>query len=255
MNRAQLLRKKATQPERILWRHLLNRDFAGYKFRRQYPFDDYVLDFYCPDAKLAIEFDGCGHPLPLAKGDANSKFRLRTSPSMRRLFVLCILLTGAILTRAEPPSYLVFVSNERSDDITVIDGASEEVVATFRVGKRPRGIHATPDGRRVFVTLSGSPRMAPGLDENRAPADKRADGLGVIDPVARKLIDRWHVGSDPEQFAISKDGKFAFIANEDDASATIIDRDSGQSRGRIKVSEEPEGVGVNPVSGEVYVTC
>ena len=58
-------------------------------------------------------------------------------------------------------------------------------------------------------------------------------GLGVIDPVARKLIDRWHVGSDPEQFAISKDGKFAFIANEDDASALIVDLSSGQSRGKI----------------------
>jgi YVTN family beta-propeller protein len=68
-------------------------------------------------------------------------------------------------------------------------------------------------------------------------------------------MDRWHVGSDPEQFAISKDGKFAFIANEDDASASIIDLDSGQARGRIKVSEEPEGVGVNPANGEVYVTC
>ena len=97
--------------------------------------------------------------------------------------------------------------------------------------------------------------MAPGLDENRASADKRADGLGVIDSAARKLIDRWHVGSDPEQFAISKDGKFAFIANEDDASASIVDLDSGQSRGKIKVSEEPEGVGVNPSNGEVYVTC
>src|SRR6476660_2484067 len=174
---------------------------------------------------------------------------------MRRLFVLYILLTGAILSRAEPPSYLVFVSNERSGDVTVIDGATDSVVGTFPVGKRPRGIHATPDGRRVFVTLSGSSRMAPGLDENRAPADKRADALGVIDPSARKLIDRWHVGSDPEQFAISKDGKFAFIANEDDASVSIIDLDSGQWRGRRKVSEEPEGVGVNPASGEGYVTC
>ena len=175
---------------------------------------------------------------------------------MHRLFVswvLWVLLAAA--TRAEPPSYLVFVSNERSGDVTVIDGATDSVVGTFPVGKRPRGIHATPDGRRVFVTLSGSPRMAPGLDENRAPADKRADGLGVIDPSARKLIDRWHVGSDPEQFAISKDGKFAFIANEDDASTSIIDLDSGQLRGRIKVSEEPEGVGVNPANGEVYVTC
>ena len=131
---------------------------------------------------------------------------------MNRLFVsllLWILFTAA--TRAESTSYLVFVSNERSADVTVIDGATDDVVGTFPVGKRPRGIHARPDGRRVFVTLSGSPRMAPGLDENRAPADKRADALGVIDPSARKLIDRWHVGSDPEQFAISKDGKFATL--------------------------------------------
>ena len=61
MDRARLLRKKATEPERILWRHLRNRNFAGYKFRRQHPFDDFVLDFYCPSAKLAIELDGGGH--------------------------------------------------------------------------------------------------------------------------------------------------------------------------------------------------
>src|SRR4029079_10041967 len=168
-------------------------------------------------------------------------------------WVLWVLLAAA--TCAEAPSYLVFVSNERSGEVTVIDGGTDSVVGTFPVGKRPRGIHATPDGRRIFVTLSGSPRMAPGLDENRAPADKRADALGVIDPSTRKLVDRWHVGSDPEQFAISKDGKFAFIANEDDASVSIVDLDSGQSRGKIKVSEEPEGVGVKPANGEVYVTC
>ena len=52
---------KATQPERILWRQLRNRNFAGYKFRRQHPLEDYVLDFYCPSAKLAIELDGGGH--------------------------------------------------------------------------------------------------------------------------------------------------------------------------------------------------
>src|SRR5436189_766457 len=160
-----------------------------------------------------------------------------------------------LTAHAESPNYLVFVSNEHSGDVTVIDGATDEVVATFRVGKRPRGIHAALDGKRIFVTLSGSPRMAPGIDENRAPADKTADGLGVIDSAAHKLTDRWHVGSDPEQFAISKDGKFAFIANEDDASALIIDLNSGQPRGKVKVSAEPEGVGVNPTNGEVYVTC
>src|SRR5262245_15946514 len=157
---------------------------------------------------------------------------------MSRLVCCIIGVSLAVIAHAESPNYLVFVSNERSGDVTVIDGATDSVVGTFPVGKRPRGIHATPDGKRVFVTLSGSPRMAPGLDENRPPADKRADGLGVIDPTARKLIDRWHVGSDPEQFAISKDGKFGFIANEDDASASIIDLDSGQPRGKIKVDRK-----------------
>jgi YVTN family beta-propeller protein len=171
------------------------------------------------------------------------------------LILVVLLAAGTSFVCAESPGYFVYVSNERSGDVSVIDGATDAVVATFKVGKRPRGIHVTPDGKRLFVALSGSPRMAPGLDENRPPADKTADGLGVIDPVAHKLIDRWHVGSDPEVFAISKDGKFAFIANEDDASASIIDLSSGQSRGKVKVSEEPEGVGINPANGEVYVTC
>jgi very-short-patch-repair endonuclease len=61
VNRARLLRKKATDTERILWRHLRNRNFGGYKFRRQHPVDCYILDFYCPVAKLAIELDVGGH--------------------------------------------------------------------------------------------------------------------------------------------------------------------------------------------------
>jgi YVTN family beta-propeller protein len=169
--------------------------------------------------------------------------------------ILLVLLVGALVARAQSADYFVYVSNERSGDVSVIDGSTDAVVATFKAGKRPRGIHATPDGKRLFVTLSGSPRMAPGLDENRAPADKSADGLGVIDPVERRLVDRWHVGSDPEQFAITKDGRFAFIANEDDSSTSIVDLGSGQPHGKVKVSEEPEGVSVNPQNGEVYVTC
>src|SRR5213594_3127835 len=161
------------------------------------------------------------------------------------------------MARAETPGYLVFVSNERSGDVTVIDGSSDAVVATIPVGKRPRGIHVAPDGTRVFVTLSGSPRMAPGVDENRAPADKSADGLGVIDPLTRKLIDRWHVGSDPEQFAISKDGKFAFIANEDDASALIVDLNSGQPRGIAKIDTggRPRSVAFLPNGSRAYAAC
>jgi YVTN family beta-propeller protein len=166
----------------------------------------------------------------------------------------CALVNAAAgATDAKP--FSIYVSNERSGDLSVIDGSSHAVVATVPVGKRPRGLHASPDGHRLFVVTSGSPRMAPGVETERAPADKTADGLVTIDTASRKVVERWRVGSDPEEFALSKDGKFAFIANEDDASVSIIDLASGQTRGKVNVSEEPEGVGLNPQTGEVYVTC
>src|SRR5438034_8392082 len=68
MNRGRSLRKRATAPERILWRHLRNRNFAGHKFRRQHPLYCYILDFYCPSAKLAIELDGGGHNYFVGRG-------------------------------------------------------------------------------------------------------------------------------------------------------------------------------------------
>ena len=45
MSRARYLRKNATPAEQKLWRHLRNREIAGYKFRRQHPVGPYVLDF------------------------------------------------------------------------------------------------------------------------------------------------------------------------------------------------------------------
>jgi len=53
-----------TDAERKLWRNLRDRLFSGAKFRRQYPVTGYILDFYCPDCKLAIELDGNEHALP-----------------------------------------------------------------------------------------------------------------------------------------------------------------------------------------------
>ena len=104
--------------------------------------------------------------------------------------IICAATCVASIICAESPNYFVYVSNERSGDVTVIDGASDTIVATFPVGKRPRGIHAASDGKRVFVVTSGSPRMAPGVDAERAPVDKTADGLAVIDASVHKLVDR-----------------------------------------------------------------
>ncbi len=60
-SRARKLRQDATDAERLLWALLRNRQMAGRKFRRQHPYGRYVLDFYCDEARLAIELDGDQH--------------------------------------------------------------------------------------------------------------------------------------------------------------------------------------------------
>ncbi len=58
------LRRDQTFCEKIMWIYLRDRKTLGYKFRRQYSVDHYVIDFYCPELKLAIELDGSVHNVP-----------------------------------------------------------------------------------------------------------------------------------------------------------------------------------------------
>ncbi|MFN3944550.1 MAG: endonuclease domain-containing protein [Allosphingosinicella sp.] len=58
--RARQLRRDMSPPERLLWRHLRLRP-DGFKFRRQHPIGAYVVDFYCSEARLAVEIDGWAH--------------------------------------------------------------------------------------------------------------------------------------------------------------------------------------------------
>src|SRR5205823_7045551 len=72
---------------------------------------------------------------------------------------------------AEPAGdYWVCVTNERSDDLSVFDGPRRERIATIPLGRRPRGIYASPDGRYLYVALSGSPISGP--PGSGAPAAK-----------------------------------------------------------------------------------
>ena len=69
---ARKLRRNMTLPEVLLWRWLRQRP-EGLKFRRQYPTGTYVLDFFCSDARLAIEVDGEAH----SRGDRPDRDQAR----------------------------------------------------------------------------------------------------------------------------------------------------------------------------------
>lgn len=59
--RRQELRRNQTEAEKAFWSRVRDRRFCGIRFVRQYSTGPYILDFYCPKLKLAIELDGGQH--------------------------------------------------------------------------------------------------------------------------------------------------------------------------------------------------
>src|ERR1035438_1446864 len=156
---------------------------------------------------------------------------------------LAVLSAGCSQKPADPAGYRVYVTNETSGDMTVIDSGTMDVVENIHLGKRPRGIHASPDGKLLYIALSGSPIAGPGVDESTLPPpDKNADGIGVFDISQNKIVRTIEGGSDPENFAVSKDGKWIYVSNEDGSGVSFIDLTAGKLVQTVKTGEEPEGV-------------
>jgi len=149
----------------------------------------------------------------------------------------------------------IYVSNEVSGDLSIIAASDLTATATIPLGKRPRGLRLSPDGRTLYVALSGSPIGGPNVDESKLPpADKAADGIGVVDVASRRLVRILRGVSDPEQLAVSADGRTLFVASEDGGELVVLAATDGAVRARIPVGAEPEGVNLAPDGKSVYVT-
>ena len=140
---------------------------------------------------------------------------------------------------------LLVVSNEGSASVTVLDARADTVVGVVPLGHRPRGIHAAPDGSRVYVATSDPSPNAQG----------DGDAIIALDPRTGAVLDRIRAGSDPEQFALSPDGSRLYAANEDAGLATVTDLRAGEERASLAVGIEPEGVAVSPDGRWAYVAA
>jgi very-short-patch-repair endonuclease len=82
---ARHLRKKSGEVEMRLWQMLRDRRFTGFKFRRQYAYGPYYLDFFCPEARLAIELDGGVHGFPEQRAKDRQRDAFLTGDGIRVL--------------------------------------------------------------------------------------------------------------------------------------------------------------------------
>jgi len=70
---ARKLRKEMTEAEKFFWGEVRKKQLKGYQFYRQKNIGSYIVDFYCPGARLVIELDGGQHYLP--EGQEKDKIR------------------------------------------------------------------------------------------------------------------------------------------------------------------------------------
>ncbi|MFH0895917.1 MAG: DUF559 domain-containing protein, partial [Bacteroidota bacterium] len=69
-----ILRSKMTPAEAAFWNILKNKKLQGRKFRRQHSIGNYILDFFCPSERLAIELDGQYHELRIEKDSVRDRY-------------------------------------------------------------------------------------------------------------------------------------------------------------------------------------
>src|SRR5262245_8287029 len=158
---------------------------------------------------------------------ASLRFRVlqRRAPQLSAwlaLGVMCALPLAAQAGRA-------YVSNEDEHTVSVIDTATNKVVNTLAIGKRPRGILLSHDEKTLYVALSGLPKCPPSVPDEeceKLERDVKADGIAAVDTSTLKVKRVFNGGSDPEQFDLTSVG-LLFVANEDSATATVLDTRSG----------------------------
>lgn len=173
---------------------------------------------------------------------------------MRCAILLAVLAAIGGCDRRQPPR--VFVSDERGDHVIALEPGNGNVVASIAAGRRPRGIHLSPDGTTLYVAISGSPIGGPGVDESKLPpADRRADGIAVIDTATLRVRRVLPAGTDPETFTVSLDGKTLFVSNEDASEVSAVDAAGVLPTRSGKVGDQPEGIAVTRDGKRVFVAC
>ena len=149
---------------------------------------------------------------------------------------IAIALTGLCCLSGNAFAYTVYVSNEKGNSISVIDGATLEVKETVPVGQRPRGIMLTKDGKSLLICASDD------------------DTVQILDLASGQIVGTLTSGPDPEQLNMHPSGSPVYIANEDDSLATAIDLKERKVVAEVPVGVEPEGVGVSPDGNTLIVT-
>jgi len=172
-----------------------------------------------------------------------------------------------------------YVTNDNSDTVSVIDTATNTVVATVDVGIFPIDVAVSPDGTRAYVVNSSGSTVsvidtatntvvatlavehptgvAVTPDGTRAYVTGGTDGtyrVSVIDTATNTVVATVGVGAAPKAVAITSDGGRAYVTNSASNTVSVINTATNTVVATVGVGSVPDAVAVTPDGRRVYVT-
>jgi uncharacterized protein (TIGR03437 family) len=138
---------------------------------------------------------------------------------------------------ASPDGSLLYVANEGSNDVSVIDIAQRKAVfPPISVGATPVDLEISSDGRFVYA-----------VNQDEVPGT-----ISVIDTALRKVTKTLTVGASPQQLAIAPNGTTAYVPNRGSGTLSIVDLSQNAVTGSINVGAGPSSVAFSPDGRRVY---
>jgi YVTN family beta-propeller protein len=187
------------------------------------------------------------------------------------------LVLGLCAAGSAPAAPFAYITNQGSHDVSVVDLASQQVVATVPVGRSPAGVVAAsasgrvyvsnPDSHSISVIDMRSQRVVATLPAGQGPVgmDASADGrlLFVADWYANQLLaydttqpnaapGRTDIGKAPAGVAAAG-GALAWVAERDDDRVALVDTASRQVLARVPVGDHPYALLLDAPRQRLYV--
>jgi PQQ-dependent catabolism-associated beta-propeller protein len=151
------------------------------------------------------------------------------------IFAFCLAAGLALGPAQAKDTGLVFVSNEKSHEVWVLD-AEFNVVKQIETSRRPRDMKFNDAQTLLYVACGDD------------------DVIDVIDVETLEVVDQIPTGPSPEVFAFSPDEKYMYVSNEEDSMLEVIEMESRIVVHDVPTGAEPEGVIQTDDGSTVYVT-
>ena len=159
---------------------------------------------------------------------------------LRSAVAVLILATSAALVPPATAQTLparAYVADWGSATVSVIDLATDTVVATVPVGQRPRGVAVTPDGTRVYVS------------------NEESGTVSVIDTFTNAVVATVPVGQGPIGLRVTPDGTQVWVANSRSGDVSVIDTATNTPVATVPVGRGPTDIAISPDGSRAYVSA